>query len=367
MKVIKYIVLLFALVSFDAIARDIDRYLSGSWYNTQQAGHGFSVEVRSSNRTLIYWYVYHPDGTPTFIIADGVNTGNRVTAQAYYNTGMIFGEFDPADRVQTPWGSITLTWHSCNSATLQYDSDIDYNGVPWGSGSISLTRLANIEGVQCAPNPYAGLYMGNFYSQTLNQVIPGFAAIAPNGEFAAVSFDAMAGVGTWSVSGNNFSGRGIAVSADPGFTFSSNLSLSGQISPGYAMWGSYTVVGGDRGSFEFYAVSELYRRGISLAEIAGNYTAENLVSGGKGAATISASGHISASDAFGCSYQGQLSVPDSQFNLIAMTVTVSNCGVSNGTYEGYGAQIDYFNLEDQRAIRLVGTNGQYAGVIDLYR
>lgn len=264
------------MVSFDATARDIDRYLSGSWYNPQQAGHGFSVEVLSSNRTLIYWYVYHPDGTPTFIIADGINTGNRVTAQAYYNTGMIFGEFDPADRVQTPWGS----------------------------GSISLTRLANIERVQCAPNPYAGLYTGNFYSQTLNQVIPGFAAIAPNGEFAAISFDAMAGVGTWSVSGSNFSGRGIAVSADPGFTFSSNLSLSGQISPGYAMWGSYSVVGGDRGSFEFYAVPELYRRGISLAEIAGNYTAENLVSGGKGTATISASGHISASDAFGCSYQG---------------------------------------------------------------
>ena len=367
MKVIKYIALFFTLASFDATARDIDRYLSGSWYNPQQAGHGFSVEVLSSSRTLIYWYVYHPDGTPTFIIADGINTGNRVAAQAYYNTGMIFGEFDPGDRVQTPWGSLTLTWHSCNSATLQYDSDIDYNGEPWGSGSISLTRLANIEGVQCAPNPYAGLYQGNFYSEVLNQVIPGFAAIAPNGEFAAVSFDAMVGVGNYSVNGKNFSGSGIAVSADSDFTFSSNLSLSGQIGQGYAMWGNYTIVGGDRGSFEFYANSELYRRGISLAEIAGSYTAENIVSGGKGTATISASGQITASDSFGCSYQGQLSVPDPQFNLVEMSVTVSNCGVSNGTYEGYGAQIDYFNLEDKRAIRLVGTNGQFAGVIDLYR
>ena len=75
---------------------------------------------------------------------------------------------------------------TCNSATLQYNSTIDHNGVAYGSGSIALTRLASIDGLQCAPIAAAGLYQGNFYSDVTNQVIPGLAAIAPNGEFAAV-------------------------------------------------------------------------------------------------------------------------------------------------------------------------------------
>jgi len=367
MKLFKLGLMLMIFVSPSVQGIDIDRYFSGSWYNPDQAGHGFSIEVLSSSRTLIYWYVYHPDGTPTFIVADGTNSGNKVTAQGYYNSGMVFGEFNPEDRVQVPWGTINLTFHSCNSATLQYNSDLDYNGEPWGSGSISLTRLATIEGMQCAPNPHAGLYQGNFYSQLLNQVIPGFAAMAPNGEFAAVSFDAMAGVGSWVVTGKTLSGNGTAVSADPDFSFSSNLSLSGQISPGYSMVGNYTVTGGDRGTFEFYAVPELYRRSISLQQIAGSYTAQNLVSGSSGTANISNSGGISGSDSLGCRYGGQISIPDPDFNLLDVAVTVSNCGISDGTYRGYGAQIDYYNLDDRRAIRLVGTDGRYAGVFDLLR
>jgi hypothetical protein len=227
--------------------------------------------------------------------------------------------------------------------------------------------LASIEGVQCAPVPQAGLYQGNFYSDLLNQVIPGVAVIAPNGEFAAVSFDAMAATGSWTVNGKSFSATGTAVSADPDFTFSSTLSISGQISPEYRMVGSYTVSGGDRGTFDFNATTELYRRGISLAEISGNYTARNLVSGATGTATISNSGRITVSDSFGCSYQGQISVPDDRFNLFSVTVVVSNCSVSNGTYKGYGSQIDYYSLDDGRGIQLMATNGQYAGVIELNR
>jgi hypothetical protein len=366
MQLTKSATLFLAVFALNAWGLEVNRYLSGSWYNPNQSGHGFSVEVLSPSRTLFYWYSYHPDGTPMFIVADGTNSGNRVTATAYYNTGMRFGEFNPADRMQTQWGTITLTFHSCNSATLQYNSNIMHHGTAYGSGSLSLVRLANIDKMQCSSAPAAGLYSGNFYSRRLNQVIPGFAAIAPNGEFAAVSFDAMAAVGTWSMSGRNFTGGGTAVSADPRYSFNSRLSISGQLSPGYAVWGDYSVTGGDYGYMEFYAVPDLYRRGISLDAIAGSYTAKNLVSGGTGTATISSSGGVSGSDSFGCRYQGQLSVPDEHFNLLAVTVTVSNCSVSDGRYNGYGAQIDYYNLEDRRAIRLLGTNGKYAGIIDLY-
>ena len=367
MRAPKVVIFLLLLVSAQAWAIDVNRYLSGSWYNPSQDGHGLSVEILPDDRAVIYWFAYHPDGSPTFIIAIGENTGNKVTADAYYNSGMKFGEFNPADRTQVPWGSISLTFHSCSSATLQYDSTIEHNGEPYGSGSIALTRLASIDGLQCAPTAPAGLYQGNFYSEVLHQIIPGVAAIAPNGEFAAVSFDSMAAVGNWSVNGKTFSGNGAAVSAHPNLAFSGNLSISGQISPEYRLVGSYKVTGGDHGTFDLYATPELYRRQISLAGLAGDYSAQNLVSGATGNASISQAGKLSGFDSLGCQYDGQITIPDTQFNLFQVSVTVNNCGSSDGNYEGYGNQVDYFNLDDGRGLQLMATNGQYAGIFDLYR
>jgi hypothetical protein len=355
------------LFSSSVSAMEIDKYASGSWYNPAESGHGLSVEVLDDGRTIAYWYTYSPAGHSLFLVGSGENQGSRVTLDTYVYDGMKFGEFDPNTNTQYYWGTMTLDFHDCDSATLSYSSTLTYDDEEFGAGTIPLTKLASIEGMQCSPEPVAGLYHGNFYSDTLNQVIPGFVAIAPNGEFAAVSFDAMAGVGTWNTSGKNFSGNGTAVSADPSFSFNSSLSISGQYSSDYRMVGNYTVSGGDRGTFDFFAMNELYRRGITFAEITGTYNAENLVSGGTGKVTISQSGSLNGSDSFGCRYAGQLSISDTQFNLIKIRVTVSSCGVSDGTYQGYGAQIDYYNLDDGRGIRLVATNGKYAGVIDMYR
>lgn len=365
MKKILWILLLFILAE-NASAIEIDRFVSGSWYNPDQSGHGFSVEVISEDQTLIYWYVYHPDGTPTFLIAVGTNKNNVIQANAYYNSGMKFGEFNPADITEVPWGTLKLTVHSCNSATLEYNSQLEHNGVPYGSGSIPLSRLFSIDEMQCSTVPHAGIYQGNFFSDIDSLVIPGMAVISPDGKFAAVSYDAMAAIGNWSVNGSSFSGSGTAVSADPDVTFSANVTMSGQISPEYRVVGTYNISGGDYGSFDFYAIPSLYRRGISLPAISGNYSAFNLVSGATGSVSVSANGSLSGSDSLGCKYSGQFTLPDSDFNLLKVVVTISSCGASNGLYTGYGAQIDYYNLGDGRILRLVTTNGSYAGVIDLY-
>jgi len=364
-----WLVILLLTVARSSSALEIDRFLSGSWYNPDQSGHGFSVEVISEDQTVIYWYVYHPDGTPTFLIAVGNNDHNVVEADVFYNSGMKFGEFDPDDIEEVPWGTITLTFQSCNSATLEYDSELEYKGVPYGSGSIPLTRLFSIDGLQCSEVPQAGLYQGNFVSDPSGDVMPGMAIISPDGEFAAVSYEAVAVVGDWSVIVNSFSGSGTAVSADPNDSFSSGMTLSGQISAEYRWVGSYNISGGDHGSLDLYAVPTLYRRGISLNTISGNYDIGNLVTSVTGSASLSSSGSLSGMDSAGCLYSGQVSLPDSNFNLLKIIMDVTSCDVAsvNGHYTGYGAQIDYFHLGDGRILRFVTTNGSRAGVIDLYR
>ena len=41
----KSAVLLLFLFSLDAWAVNVDRYMSGSWFNPDQNGHGLSIEV----------------------------------------------------------------------------------------------------------------------------------------------------------------------------------------------------------------------------------------------------------------------------------------------------------------------------------
>ncbi|MEO8959407.1 MAG: hypothetical protein ABI304_10725, partial [Rudaea sp.] len=54
-----------ALLSIQASAPsiDIDGYLSGNWYDPQQAGQGFQLEMANDNIMVAIWFVYTPDGS----------------------------------------------------------------------------------------------------------------------------------------------------------------------------------------------------------------------------------------------------------------------------------------------------------------
>lgn len=372
MKIAAYLlIILFTLmtrseVEAQAPAQVTSEY-SGFWWLPAHNGSGFSLTVVSPTRAIAYWYTFDPFGGPMWIIGDGQIIGNTIVGEARVFFGMKFGEWDPADREDFNWGTFEFTFNSCTSGTFTYDSTLSYqSGETFGSGQFPIQRLASTHGLQCSPKPQAGIYQGLFYSNVKRTYIPGMGIISPDGKFAAVSFEAMVSVGNWSVSGSNFSGSGKAVSADPDFTFSANLTLSGQISSGYRLEGTYNVSGGDNGYFDFFAVPGLYRRGFNLQSISGNYTAKNLVSGGTGSVSVSTNGGLTGSDSFGCQYNGQLTVPDPKFNMFQVSVTVSSCGGSNGTYSGYGAQTDYYNLDDGKSLTLVATNNTYAGLIELY-
>jgi len=358
--------MLLLVLAQDCWAVGITRFLSGSWYNALQNGHGLSVEVISDTQTVIYWYVYHPDGTPTFLIAVGTNKFNRVEANVFYNSGMKFGDFDPKDITEVPWGTIVLTFHSCDSATLEYDSPLEYNGVAYGSGSIELTKLLTISELQCSDKPEAGIYQGDFVSRISDAVMPGLAIISPDGSFSVVTYGDMVTVGDWVVNGSTFSGGGKSVSADSDVDFHSNVTFSAKVSPEYRLVGSYNITGGDWADFDLYSVPAVYRRHISLEDIADDYEFWNQVTDGEGTGSVSDDGDWSASDGDGCKYSGTFSLPDANFNLLKVTMTITKCGDFNGEYIGYGVQLDHFSLGDRRILRIVASNDEFAAVFDLY-
>ena len=67
---------LFLFAAQGISAEEIQKGHSGSWWNSSQNGHGFSIEVFDDNVMVIYWYVFNPDGTSTFLVTVAAITGD---------------------------------------------------------------------------------------------------------------------------------------------------------------------------------------------------------------------------------------------------------------------------------------------------
>lgn len=173
----------------------ISGYDSGSWFNQQQSGHGLKIEVVSDKKLVIYWYTYHPDGTPMWIISESVIDGDTATGDAFYYSGMRFGAFDPATLTWQRWGTLSIRFLGCFNARLSYASDLSHAGVPFGASEIELERLSVLKGQQCPTFLESGRY-GN-YTATLGSpaaedaVGASYITIQKNGDLAyrAVSGD----------------------------------------------------------------------------------------------------------------------------------------------------------------------------------
>lgn len=119
---------------------------SGSWYNSEQDGHGFVVEVLAEGRVLVYWFAYDLAGNQAWFVGVGdIEQGEFVMTEVFQTRGPVFGpDFDPADLELIPWGSLRLEL-SCTTGSVTYDGTL----AGFGAGTIALQRLSSIEGLAC--------------------------------------------------------------------------------------------------------------------------------------------------------------------------------------------------------------------------
>jgi hypothetical protein len=124
-------------------------YMSGNWFNPQQGGHGFQIEAATNNVMVAIWFVYSPDGSgQNWIYAQGTydKTRSSVTLPASLLTGAKFPpNFKSSDLTQTAWGNINFDFTDCNNGTATWSSPLP----GYGMGSMSITRLTQIEGTVC--------------------------------------------------------------------------------------------------------------------------------------------------------------------------------------------------------------------------
>jgi hypothetical protein len=122
--------------------------ITGNWFNAAQSGHGFSVEVLAGNQMLADWYVFAPNGGPTWIVATGPISGKTAVLQGFQEVGSggrFPPAFDPAHLQAQAWGTLTLTFTDCNNGQASWQPSV----AGYQNGSMTITRLTIPAGLSC--------------------------------------------------------------------------------------------------------------------------------------------------------------------------------------------------------------------------
>jgi len=121
---------------------------SGSWFNPDQSGHGFSIGfnelVDGSILAALYWYTYDDLGNPIFMLGNGILDGFNLEIQFESPYGMQYGEFDPASVVRADGGTAHFHFIDPGNATFSYTPS-EFSASNWGHmqpiDSLALVKL----------------------------------------------------------------------------------------------------------------------------------------------------------------------------------------------------------------------------------
>ncbi len=314
----------------------LDTSHSGLWINPAQSGHGLEVTFLDRNTATLTWFVYDNLGNPLHLVGAGTASGNRLTVPVSINRGMRFGSFLPTDLQQAAWGSLSITFTDCNTARLDWTSSFTQSGFAFGDGSMPLGRVTAVGGLPCGRRLASGTYSGLVRPNGSQQGVQVVAILDQSGRAALLgSGQSILYLGTYTTSGNSLALQAQAIAA-LGYTFPNGSTTqafngSGNFVDGDFVLGNYTSPV-DAGIYTGTATPG-YRRGASLAAIAGRYTGVVRISRSL-TLQVSATGVISGSDNGGCQYAGTISVPDPQWNVYNVSITLSACSTANGIYVG---------------------------------
>lgn len=109
---------------------------SGSYYNIDQSGHGFSIEfgvVGGVPIGVVYWYTFDDLGNPIFMVGNGVPDGTELVVTFDSPVGMVYGVWDPT-AIPEPkdlGGVAVFNFSDRQNATFSYTPS-EFSETTWG-------------------------------------------------------------------------------------------------------------------------------------------------------------------------------------------------------------------------------------------
>ncbi len=124
---------------------------TGSWYASEQSGHGFSIQIGTRANGLplvvVYWYTYDDLGNPIFLVGSGVPDGNVLEVEFKSPVGMVFGEFDPDSVVREAGGVGRFEFSDKNTGVFSYTPS-EFTILAWGHTPVISLPLVKLFAIQ---------------------------------------------------------------------------------------------------------------------------------------------------------------------------------------------------------------------------
>jgi hypothetical protein len=154
--------LLFSCVSAYAIGPTIGGPTVGLWYNPQESGRGFNIDLQGDTM-IVTTFIYQPSGDPIWYLSSGTYshaTGVFHSSYDSYSDGQCFG-CPPGSPIahSGAGGAMTITFHNDQAATLSYPGG-STNIVKFNYGFAS--ALDNLYGEWALSYDIAGLVGGDW-------------------------------------------------------------------------------------------------------------------------------------------------------------------------------------------------------------
>jgi hypothetical protein len=136
------------IVQLGAISGAPEACRSGSWYDPDQSGHGFVVEIieiAGELNALVAWYVYL-DGEQVWLLGQAPIANDQALIPMMAYAGAQFPpDFVPGDVASTPWGTLSLQFTGADSAQASWTT----SQPGYSDGAMDLVRLTELAGHGC--------------------------------------------------------------------------------------------------------------------------------------------------------------------------------------------------------------------------
>ena len=138
---------------------------TGQWFNPARNGEGFFIEIINTGgvqQVGIAMFTFDDNGNQLWLVGNIAIDADDEVVQIPVSKfdGPTWGpDYDPGDLNTTPFGHITVRFPTCDSALFQVTPTVDLS-----SGSYSMVRATDIEGIECIdppPDQEAGRWSGD--------------------------------------------------------------------------------------------------------------------------------------------------------------------------------------------------------------
>ena len=130
----------------------INGAFSGTWYNPEQNGQGFNIEVAShpsgADQFVAFFYGYGDTGEHIWLLGSGFDIdGDTATVDVIRTEGVGFGgDYDPELFAFDTVGSMTFTFADCDSGSVSFTPD----GGDLSAFTMDIIRNTNIASLDCS-------------------------------------------------------------------------------------------------------------------------------------------------------------------------------------------------------------------------